>query len=228
MEEIKDIVEILELVKEELKNNDENTSAILDLKDLKALKNLYDLYQETVKERDCIYNDYQDLGKENLKLQEELEQEKEKNKELNEALERSSGRVTELTVENSDLKYHIYHKQQIIDELTQNEEKLKIELAKEQEKRKDIEENLKVTVAIITKGMYPEQNEGDNDFDRQFVLIRKDKIKELIKKHEEARDLAGEQLTTTQIIADTDSLNFGRIEAHNVAIKDLEELLEGK
>lgn len=84
MEEIKDIVEILELVKEELKNNDENTSAILDLKDLKALKNLYDLYQETEKERDGIYNDYQDLGKENLKLQEELEQEKEKNKELEE------------------------------------------------------------------------------------------------------------------------------------------------
>lgn len=45
----------------------------------------------------------------------QLEKEKEKNKELNEALERSSGRVTELTVENSDLKYQIYHKQQIID-----------------------------------------------------------------------------------------------------------------
>ena len=65
-------------------------------------------------------------------LKKELVQEKEKNKELNEALERSSGRVTELTVENSDLKYQIYHKQQMIDELTQNEEKLKIELGKEQ------------------------------------------------------------------------------------------------
>jgi len=98
----------------------------------------------------------------------------------------------------------------------------------EREKRNDVEEKLKITVAIITRGMYPEQNEGDNDFDRQFVLIRKDRIKELIKKHEKARDLAGEQLTTTQIIADTDSLNYGRIEAHNVAIKDFEELLEEK
>ena len=121
----------------------------------------------------------------------------------------------------------IKHLWDMIDELTQNEEKLKIELAKEQEKRKDIEEKLKITVAIITRGMYPEQNEGDNDFNRQFALIRKDKIKELIKKHEEARDLAGEELSSTTVVADSDSLNFGRIQAHNVAIKDLEELLEG-
>ena len=37
-----------------------------------------------------------------------LMQEKEKSKELNEALERSSGRATELTVENSKLKYQLY------------------------------------------------------------------------------------------------------------------------
>lgn len=51
------------------------------------------------------------------------------------------------------------------------------------------------------------------------------KINEKIEKHEEARDLAGEQLTTTLIIADSDSLNYGRIQAHNVAIKDLKELI---
>lgn len=113
-EEIKDIVEILELVKEELENNDENTSAILDLKDLKALKNLYDLYQQEknkvqalekqhdydmqmidevkgnavklANERDGIYNDYQDIGKEKLKLQEQLDEEKEKNKDLQKQL----------------------------------------------------------------------------------------------------------------------------------------------
>lgn len=76
--EIKDIIEILELSKEEIENNDENVTATLDLEDLKALKKLYDLYKEADKERDGIYDDYQDLGKENLKLQEELEQEKNK------------------------------------------------------------------------------------------------------------------------------------------------------
>lgn len=80
--EIKDIIEMLELVKEELEDDDESVTATLDLEDLKALKNLYELYKQVIEERDGIYNDYQDLGKESLKLQEELEQEKEKNKEL--------------------------------------------------------------------------------------------------------------------------------------------------
>lgn len=53
----------------------------------------------------------------------------------------------------------------------------------------------------------------------------KEKIREIIKKHKEARDLAGEELTTTTIIADSDSLNYGRIQAHNVAIYDLENLI---
>ena len=47
----------------------------------------------------------------------------------------------------------------------------------EREKRNDAEEKLKITVAIITRGMYPEQNEGDNDFDKQFILIRRNKIR---------------------------------------------------
>lgn len=44
-EQIKDIVEILELSKEEIGSNNENITATLDLQDLKSLKNLYDLYQ---------------------------------------------------------------------------------------------------------------------------------------------------------------------------------------
>lgn len=49
-EQIKDIVKILELAKEEIAkqeivNNNENITATLDLQDLKSLKNLYDLYQ---------------------------------------------------------------------------------------------------------------------------------------------------------------------------------------
>lgn len=43
-EEIKDIIEILDLCKEDIENNNENISATLDFKDLKSLKSLYDLY----------------------------------------------------------------------------------------------------------------------------------------------------------------------------------------
>ena len=43
--QIKDIIEILELSKEEIENNNENITATLDLQDLKSLKNLYDIYQ---------------------------------------------------------------------------------------------------------------------------------------------------------------------------------------
>ena len=50
----------------------------------------------------------------------------------------------------------------------------------EREKRNDTEEKLKIAVAMLTKGTYPEENEGDNDFEKQF--ISKDKIKEKIEK----------------------------------------------
>ena len=44
-EKIQDIVEILELSEEEIKNDDENLTVILDLQDLKSLQNLYNLYK---------------------------------------------------------------------------------------------------------------------------------------------------------------------------------------
>lgn len=50
-------------------------------------------------------------------------------------------------------------------------------LMKEEEKNKELEEKLKIATAMLTRGTYPEQNEGDNDFDKQF--ISKDKIKEM-------------------------------------------------
>lgn len=86
------------------------------------------------------------------------------------------------------------------------------ELVTEKEKNKDLQNYMKEY--LIPKSTI------------NLVYIRKDKIKEIIKKHEEARDLAGEELTTTTIIADTDNLNYGRIETHNVAIEYLKELLE--
>lgn len=45
-EQIKDIIEILELAKEEIESNNENITVTLDLQDLKSLKNLYDLYNK--------------------------------------------------------------------------------------------------------------------------------------------------------------------------------------
>lgn len=51
-------------------------------------------------------------------------------------------------------------------------------LMQEKEKNKELEEKLKISVAILTKGTYPEENEGDNDFDKQFIAV--DKIKEKI------------------------------------------------
>lgn len=46
MEEFKNLKEIIELCKEELENNDENTHATLDLVDLKELKNLINKNKE--------------------------------------------------------------------------------------------------------------------------------------------------------------------------------------
>lgn len=59
MEEIKDIVEILELAKEEIENNDENITATLDLQDLKSLKNLYELYKKEIEKNKKIFIQYE-------------------------------------------------------------------------------------------------------------------------------------------------------------------------
>ena len=55
-EDIKDIIEILELAKEEIENNDENITVTLDLQDLKSLKKLYDLYNKE-KEKNKVYTE---------------------------------------------------------------------------------------------------------------------------------------------------------------------------
>ena len=50
MEEFKNLKEIIELSEEEINNNDENVSAILDLVDLKELRNLVTRYKELEEE----------------------------------------------------------------------------------------------------------------------------------------------------------------------------------
>ena len=64
MEGIEDIIEILALCDEEIKNNDENVTATLDLQDLKALKRLWDLYNKKIEEYNKLKQDYQELDKE--------------------------------------------------------------------------------------------------------------------------------------------------------------------
>ena len=140
---------------------------------LTGLKNLSQIFK-LCSENDVKLKDFNIMNPKAYK--EEIEtildlynKEKEKNKELYEALERSSGRVTELTVENSDLKYQLYHKQQMIDELTQNEENLKIELGKEKEKNKELEKY---------KTYYEEMEEVN----KKFIAVNK--IKEKIKEYQ--------------------------------------------
>lgn len=63
---------------------------------------------------------------------------------------------------------------------------------------------------------------------REYVeknYVHKDKIKEILSKHKKFKKLAAEQIEGNIIIADSDSLNFGRKETHQVIINDLEELL---
>lgn len=69
---IKDVVEIVELAKEEIENNNESILATLDLQDLKSLNGLLDLYQ---KEKEKT----EELRNQNVELRDELE---EKNKEI--------------------------------------------------------------------------------------------------------------------------------------------------
>ncbi len=58
--------------------------------------------------------------------------------------------------------------------------------------------------------------------------IPKQKVKEVIKKIKEILDIAEEQIESKIIIADSDSLNFGRKQAHGKDIELIEKLLEDK
>jgi predicted ATPase len=58
---------------------------------------------------------------------------------------------------------------------------------------RELEENLKIATAMLTKGQYPEKNKGDNDFAKQF--IPKSKIDDKIEKYEEMRKATYTDLT---------------------------------
>ena len=76
-EDIKNLSEIIELCEEEINNNDENVSAILDLTDLKSLRNL-------IKEYKNLKEIEENHRKENGELREQVKELEEENKTLNE------------------------------------------------------------------------------------------------------------------------------------------------
>ena len=207
-EEEKKAIETVEsFIKYYKKNEHTGNRANLDvlreeINSIEFILNKYDVQQKELNNPKEIEKSHKE---ENGKLRVELEQ----YKGLNEALERSSEHVTQLTAENSDLKYQLFYKQKMIDELTQNEEKLKIELGKEKEKNKELEKqiNLNKKTVEIAQTQILEYSQGYKDglnkettataivarelelnFIRQEIkhkYISKDKIKEIVDELEE-------------------------------------------
>lgn len=68
MEEIKNIKEIVELIREDIKNKNEDTSAVLDYEDLKSLVYLYDLYEKNRKENTDLKELYLRIAKHQEKI----------------------------------------------------------------------------------------------------------------------------------------------------------------
>ena len=81
MEDIKNLKEIVDLCEKEIKNNDDNTTAILDIADLKSLKNILNeldrLQKENALAKETIKKHCSDMDKVNnilAKLQKENEE----------------------------------------------------------------------------------------------------------------------------------------------------------
>ena len=128
------------------------------MKNVKIVLNLIEKQQKelnNIKEIEKIHRKVNEI------LRVELEQEKEINKEI--------------AIKNHKIKEESNaYGEEII--------RLDNELNQEKEKNKDLEEKLKIAIAILTRGTYPEENEGDNDFDKQFIAV--DKIKDMMKYRE--------------------------------------------
>ena len=71
-EDIRNLKEIIELCEEEINNNDENVTAILDLEDLKSLRNLIKANKDLEEENKTLNERNQYLVKYRAKLEKEL------------------------------------------------------------------------------------------------------------------------------------------------------------
>ena len=119
--------------------------------------------------------------------------------------ERYGTKITTVDNEHNIIILNLIEKQQ--KELEKEKEKTPESVRKQfetyQDKICELEEKLKIAVAMLTKGTYPEQNEGDNDFDKYY--ISKNKIKKLLEN--EIIDISGFRC---------------------IAVEDIENLLEEK
>ena len=71
-EDIKNLSEIIELCEEEINNNDENVSAILDLTDLKSLRNLIKEYKNLKEIEENHRKEHGELREQVKELEEDL------------------------------------------------------------------------------------------------------------------------------------------------------------
>lgn len=71
-EDIRNLKEIIELCEEEINNNDENVTAILDLEDLKSLRNLIKANKDLEEENKTLNERNQYLVKYRAKLEKKL------------------------------------------------------------------------------------------------------------------------------------------------------------
>lgn len=97
-------------------------------------------------------------------------------------------------------------------------------LAEREADKKRIEELKENNIYLVKYRNVLEEEIFKNNKD----YIPKQKVKEVIKKIKEILDIAEEQIESKIIIADSDSLNFGRKQAHGKDIELIEKLLEDK
>lgn len=120
-----------------------------------------------------------------------------------------------LTFENG-IKLQLVEKK-YLDRLIEEYKKL---LAEREEDKKKIDKLEKENKEILNSKIGIDLSYND--------YIPKQKVKEVIKKIKEILDIAEEQIESKIIIADSDSLNFGRKQAHGKDIELIEKLLEDK
>lgn len=134
--------------------------------------------------------------------------------------------ITFLTEENLDklenhckkaIHYERGVEHQVVLELL---ERYKEFLAEREEDKKKIDKLKKENKEILNSKIGIDLSYND--------YIPKQKVKEVIKKIKEILDIAEEQIESKIIIADSDSLNFGRKQAHGKDIELIEKLLEDK
>lgn len=128
------------------------------------------------------------------------------------------------------IKYHAWVGTKLINSVENLLKRYKELKEENKELKKQLEEkDMQHELELIGKEEYTKANMGEiiehyytANEDCIPISVIQNKIDELTK----YRDLAKEQIERRIVIADSDSLNFGRAEAHDKDIQVLQELLE--